>query len=76
MKTYLERLSPKLKTVFLELFLDEVKKHSNKSTKHWFLDFVRLNIVANRPYPSLFFPVKIKGTLIKILTHHYFSQSR
>ena len=51
MKTYLERLSPKLKTVFLELFLDEVKKHSNKSKKHWFLDFVRLNIVANRPYP-------------------------
>ena len=54
MKTYLERLSPenddsKLKPVFLELFLDEVKKHSNKSKKHWFLDFVRLNIVANRP---------------------------
>jgi hypothetical protein len=54
MKTYLERLSPenddsKLKPVFLELFLDEVKKHSNKSKKYWFLDFVRLNIVANRP---------------------------
>lgn len=52
-KPYLERLSPdngdKLKTAFLELFLDEVKKHSNKSKTRWFLDFVRLNIVASRP---------------------------
>jgi trans-aconitate 2-methyltransferase len=52
-KPYLERLSPdnggKLKTAFLELFLDEVKKHSNKSKTRWFLDFVRLNIVARRP---------------------------
>jgi trans-aconitate 2-methyltransferase len=52
-KPYLERLSPdngdKLKTAFLELFLDEVKKHSNKSKTCWFLDFVRLNIVARRP---------------------------
>jgi hypothetical protein len=54
MKPYLERLSPdnddsKLKTVFLELFLDEVEKRSNKSKTRWFLDFVRLNIVAHRP---------------------------
>jgi trans-aconitate 2-methyltransferase len=52
-KPYLERLSAdngdKLKTVFLELFLDEVKKYSNKSKTRWFLDFVRLNIVARRP---------------------------
>jgi trans-aconitate methyltransferase len=54
MKPSLERLSPdnddsKLKTVFLELFLDEVEKRSNKSKTRWFLDFVRLNIVAHRP---------------------------
>jgi hypothetical protein len=36
-----------IKTVFLELFLD-VKKHS-KNQKTLVLDFVRLNIVANRP---------------------------
>lgn len=52
-KPYLEHLSPdngdKLKTAFLELFLDEVKKYSNKSKTRWFLDFVRLNIVARRP---------------------------
>jgi trans-aconitate 2-methyltransferase len=52
-KPYLECLSPdngdKLKTAFLELFLDEVEKHSNKSKTCWFLDFVRLNIVAHRP---------------------------
>ena len=52
-KPYLERLSPdnsdKLKTAFLELLLDEVEKHSNKSKTRWFLDFVRLNIVAHRP---------------------------
>ena len=57
MKSYLEHLSrnnknddDKLKTVFLNLFLDEVKKCSNnKSKTSWFLDFVRLNIVAFRP---------------------------
>jgi trans-aconitate methyltransferase len=51
-KPYLERLSTdgdKLKTAFLELFLDEVKKHSGKSKSRWLLDFVRLNIVAHRP---------------------------
>ena len=56
MKSYLERLSQdndedgdKLKTLFLELFLDEVEKCSDKSKTRWFLDFVRLNIVAHRP---------------------------
>jgi trans-aconitate 2-methyltransferase len=39
----------KLKTLFLKLFLDEVKKCSNKSNRRWFLDFVRLNIIAHRP---------------------------
>jgi trans-aconitate 2-methyltransferase len=52
-KPYLERLSTdnddKLKTAFLELFLDEVKKHSSKSKTRWSLDFVRLNITAHRP---------------------------
>jgi trans-aconitate methyltransferase len=52
-KPYLERLSTdngnKLKKAFLKLFLDEVKKYSNKSKTRWFLDFVRLNIVAHRP---------------------------
>jgi trans-aconitate 2-methyltransferase len=52
-KAYLERLTPdngnKLKTAFLKLFLDEVRKLSNESKTRWFLDFVRLNIVAHRP---------------------------
>jgi trans-aconitate 2-methyltransferase len=52
-KPYLECLATdngdELKKAFLELFLDEVKKHSNKSKTRWFLDFVRLNIVAHRP---------------------------
>jgi trans-aconitate methyltransferase len=52
-KPYLERLSTdiddKLKNAFLELFLEEIKKHSNKLKTRWFLDFVRLNIVAHRP---------------------------
>jgi hypothetical protein len=55
MKPYLERLlSPdnddndKLKTLFLDLFLDEVEKCSNRSNARWFLDYVRLNIVAHR----------------------------
>ena len=39
----------KLKTLFLKLFLNEVKKCSNKSNRRWFLDFVRLNIIAQRP---------------------------
>jgi trans-aconitate 2-methyltransferase len=52
-KPYLERLSTdngdKLKKAFLELFLDEVRGHSNRSKTRWFLDFVRLNIVAHKP---------------------------
>jgi trans-aconitate 2-methyltransferase len=52
-KPYLECLPPdngdKLKGVFLKLFLDEVKKLSDKSKTKWLLDFVRLNIVAHRP---------------------------
>ncbi len=52
MKSYLERLSgdnhgDKLKALFLELFLDEIEKCSNKSKVGWFLDFVRLNIVGH-----------------------------
>jgi hypothetical protein len=39
----------KLKTTFLKLFLDEVKRNSSKSKTRWLLDFVRLNIVAQRP---------------------------
>jgi trans-aconitate 2-methyltransferase len=51
MKPYLEYLSSdnddsKLKTLFLELFLDEVEKRSKKSKTCWFLDSVRLNIVS------------------------------
>ena len=59
LKSYLDYLSQdndngddridKLKAVFLKLFLDEVKKCSNKSNRRWFLDFVRLNIIAHRP---------------------------
>jgi trans-aconitate 2-methyltransferase len=53
-KPYLERLSSdngnKLKTDFLKLFLDEVTRNSNNKSKiKWFLDFVRLNIVAHKP---------------------------
>ena len=53
MKSYLERLSiddhgDLLKALFLEMFLDEIEKSSNRSKVGWFLDFVRLNIVAHR----------------------------
>jgi hypothetical protein len=60
MKSYLDHLSShnddydsdKLKALFLELFLDEVKKYSSaKLNKAWFLDFVRLNIIAYKPHP-------------------------
>ena len=51
-KPYLDHLSSdngdKLKTAFLKLFLDEVKRNSSKSRTSWLLDFVRLNIVAHR----------------------------
>jgi len=58
MKSYLDYLSrdnvddtDKLRTLFLDSFLDEVKKRSNnnKSSARWFLDFIRLNIIAHRP---------------------------
>ena len=52
-KPYLDCLSldngDKLKTGFLKLFLDEVKRNSSDSKTRWPLDFVRLNIVAHRP---------------------------
>ena len=40
-----------LRTLFLEAFLEEVKKSSNnnKSSERWSLDFIRLNIIAHRP---------------------------
>ena len=55
MKPYLERLSPdhgdELETLFLELFYIKQKKCGSKLKTPWFLDFVRLNIVAHRPQP-------------------------
>jgi hypothetical protein len=53
MNPYLERISVdnddyKLKTLFLELFLDEVEKCGNRSKALWLLDYVRLNIIARR----------------------------
>jgi hypothetical protein len=58
MKPYLDHLSQdngeddngidKLKALFLKVFLDVVKKCNNESNRHWFLDFVRLNIIAHR----------------------------
>jgi trans-aconitate 2-methyltransferase len=53
MKPYLEHLAvdndgSKLKNLFLDLFLDEIEKCINQSEERWFLDYVRLNIVAYR----------------------------
>jgi trans-aconitate 2-methyltransferase len=53
MKPYLERLATdndgfKLQTLFLDLFLDEIKKCVDRSKARWFLDYVRLNIIADR----------------------------
>ena len=53
MKPYLERFAVdndgyKLKTIFLDLFLDENEKCINISKAQWFLDYVRLNIIADR----------------------------
>jgi hypothetical protein len=53
MKPYLERLAAdndgrKLKTPFLDLFLDEVEKCTNRSEERWSLDYVRLNIICCR----------------------------
>jgi len=56
-KSYLDHLSrdndddeiDKLKTLFLDVFLDKIEKcGNNKSSASWFLDFVRLNIIAHR----------------------------
>ena len=57
MKPFLERLpdDDKLKNRYLELFLQEVEKSSasisssNKSQTPWSLDYVRLNIIADKP---------------------------
>lgn len=57
LKSYLEHLSrdndhpdiDKLKKLFLDVFLGEVEKcGNNNSSASWFLDFVRLNIIAQR----------------------------
>lgn len=56
-KSYLDHLSrdnddhdiDKLKALFLDVFLNEVERYgSNSSSASWFLDFVRLNIIAQR----------------------------
>ena len=56
-KSYLEHLSQdnedpdidKLKTLFLDMLLNEVEKSGNTSSSaSWFLDFVRLNIIAQK----------------------------
>lgn len=56
LKSYLDHLSQKndehideLKDLFLYLFLDQVEKYNNEPDKRWFLDFIRLNIIAYRP---------------------------
>ena len=57
MKPFLERLpdDDKLKNRYLELFLQEVEKSrsasissNNKSQTPWSLDYVRLNIIADK----------------------------
>jgi trans-aconitate 2-methyltransferase len=57
LKSYLEHLSrdndnpdiDKLKKLFLDVFLGEVEKcGNNNSSASWLLDFVRLNIIAQR----------------------------
>jgi trans-aconitate 2-methyltransferase len=51
MKPFLERLpDDETRNRYLELFLDEVENRSSKiSTKPWSLDYVRLNITAEKP---------------------------
>jgi hypothetical protein len=55
MKPFLERLpDDKLRNRYLELFLQAVEKNSasissNKSQTPWSLDYVRLNIIADKP---------------------------
>ena len=54
MKPFLEHLpDDKIRNRYLELFLDEVEKRSignKKSQTPWSLDFVRLNIIADKPW--------------------------
>jgi trans-aconitate 2-methyltransferase len=56
MKSYLDHLSvsnnnndEKLKALFLDTFLSEIKEYSNRLDEQLRLDFVRLNIVAYMP---------------------------
>ena len=53
LKPFLEHLpDDKIRNRYLRLFLDEVEKSSNgnnKSKMLWSLDYVRLNIVADKP---------------------------
>lgn len=58
MKSYLDHLSvsnnnnnndEKLKALFLDAFLSEIKEYSNRLDEQLRLDFVRLNIVAYMP---------------------------
>jgi trans-aconitate 2-methyltransferase len=55
MRPFLEHLpDDKIKNRYLELFLEEVEKRStstsnNKSQTSWSLDYVRLNIIADKP---------------------------
>jgi trans-aconitate 2-methyltransferase len=53
MKPYLQHLAVdkdgrKLKTLFLDSFLDEIEKFPNRLKIRWFLDYVRLNIISYR----------------------------
>ncbi|MDP9288187.1 MAG: hypothetical protein M3P08_08325 [Thermoproteota archaeon] len=51
MKPFLEHLpDDKIRNRYLELFLDEIEKRSTSSKKsRWSLDYVRLNIIADKP---------------------------
>jgi hypothetical protein len=53
MKPFLERLPDnKTRDIFLELFLDRVETRnigSKKCQVLWSLDYVRLNIIADKP---------------------------
>gem|GEM_PF-1283203 len=60
MKSYLEHLSVSnnnknnddnetLRALFFDLFLNEIKKYSDRLDDQWRLGFIRLNIVAYKP---------------------------
>jgi hypothetical protein len=66
MKPYLQHLAVnkdgrKLKTLFLDLFLDEIEKCINRLKAHWFLDYVRLNIISYRETKLLKLHLEIKA---------------